>query len=296
MITKNIPLKVIFRGSILSVSAVTAYATAIYILALYLDLPDISVSIPAFMGTGITLLLSFKLNQSYDRWWEGRKIWGAIVNDSRSLVVQLRQFIKTPPEQGQVIRKVAYRQIGWCHELTRTLRRLNQEPNLEKYVGSEEWSTIRNQTNLAFALMDQHGRDIRQLHQQNLINDYQQIQLDQTIVRLTASMGQAERIKNTIFPTAYAIMLNIFLYIFLGIFALAVAETIGAWQIGLSTLISIPFLLLLRTARALQDPFENRPSDTPMTTISNTIERNLMELLNEPLEEKDSSAGEYYKM
>ena len=51
-------------------------------------LPEMPLGIPAFLGTAISVLLSFKMNQSYDRWWEARKVWGAIVNDSRSLVVQ----------------------------------------------------------------------------------------------------------------------------------------------------------------------------------------------------------------
>lgn len=296
VITKHIPLRVIFKSSMVSIMAITIYASVVYTLTLYLDLPNISINVPAFMGTSITLLLSFKLNQSYDRWWEGRKIWGAIVNDSRSLVIQVRQFIKPSPERNEKIKHIAYRQMGWCHELTKSLRRIDEPSKLEKYIEPEEWATICNQTNVPLALLDRHGNDIQQLHQQNLINDYQQIQLDKTLVRLTTSMGQAERIKNTVFPPAYGFMINIFLYLFLGIFALSVAETIGAWQIALSSVISIPFLLLLRTARVLQDPFENEPSDTPMTTISNTIERNLKELLNEPVEAPTPTTNDYYIM
>ncbi|MEQ8713331.1 MAG: bestrophin family ion channel [Cyclobacteriaceae bacterium] len=296
IIAKRLPIRIVLQKSLPSILAVTIYASLVYSLTLYLDIPNISISIPAFMGTSITLLLSFKLNQSYDRWWEGRKIWGAIVNDSRSLVVQARQFIKDSPASSELIKKIAYRQIGWCHVLARALRRLDQKTILGEYISADEKHVIDQQTNLPLALLDQHGNDIRKLHEDHLINDYQQVQLDQTIVRLTTSMGQAERIKNTVFPPAYAYMINVFMYLFLALFALSVAETIGIWQVVLSTLISIPFILLMRTAYVLQDPFENEPSDTPMTAISNTIERNLKELLGEVVEDQNTTANKYYIM
>ena len=67
--------------------------SALFITDRYQDLlPEMPLTIPAFIGTAISILVSFKLSQSYDRWWEARKIWGAIVNDSRSLVIQLQSL------------------------------------------------------------------------------------------------------------------------------------------------------------------------------------------------------------
>src|SRR5688572_11148644 len=76
-------------------------------------LPEMPLTIPAFIGTAISILLSFKLNQSYDRWWEARKVWGAIVNDSRSFVIQLQTL--TAKGNDEMIRKMAFRQIAWCY-------------------------------------------------------------------------------------------------------------------------------------------------------------------------------------
>ena len=75
-------------------------------------LPDMPLAIPAFLGTAISILLSFKLNQSYDRWWEARKIWGTIVNNSRNLVLQLQSLVKDG--NNSAIKAIAYRQIAWC--------------------------------------------------------------------------------------------------------------------------------------------------------------------------------------
>src|SRR5580765_8481428 len=62
-------------------------------------LPDMPINVPAFLGTAIAVLLSFKLGQSYDRWWEARKIWGTIVNESRSFTLQLQSFVTPGNEQ-----------------------------------------------------------------------------------------------------------------------------------------------------------------------------------------------------
>src|ERR1700712_767944 len=70
-------------------------------------IPDMPINVPAFLGTAISVLLSFKLSQSYDRWWEARKVWGAIVNDSRTFTLQLQSFIA--PGNADVIRQLAFR-------------------------------------------------------------------------------------------------------------------------------------------------------------------------------------------
>src|SRR5689334_13544135 len=90
--------------------------THIGAIKLSVFLPDMPLTIPAFLGTSISVLLSFKMNQSYDRWWEARKIWGAITNDSRSLVIQLQALLGI--DQVHTIKKIAYQQIAWCYSLS----------------------------------------------------------------------------------------------------------------------------------------------------------------------------------
>ncbi len=86
-------------------------------------LPEMPLTIPAFIGTAISILLSFKIGQSYDRWWEARKVWGAIVNDSTSFVIQLQSL--TAKGNEEMVKKIAHRQIAWCYALGQSLRGLN---------------------------------------------------------------------------------------------------------------------------------------------------------------------------
>ena len=246
------------------------------------------------MGTAISLVLAFKLAQSYDRWWESRKVWGSIVNDSRTLVIQLLNFSKGEAsiDKRSIVERIALRQIGWCYSLGQSLRKQNATENLDSLISVEEFDSLKGHNNVPLALLKYHSRDIAKLHSDNELNDYQQIQLAKTLERLVDAMGMAERIKSTIFPITYRMSLDIFIYIFLGLLSISLAEIEGAWQILIITLISLPFILLETISYLMQDPFENRPTDTAVTSIARTIEINIKQLLeyNEaplPLEPED---------
>ncbi len=105
MITnKRIPIDYWFNKIKWELLIVTMLSTSIYFISEYAIDISVPLSIGVFLGSAIALLLSFKLSQSYDRWWEARKIWGAIVNDSRSLVIQLKSFTKN--EETSIIQKM----------------------------------------------------------------------------------------------------------------------------------------------------------------------------------------------
>jgi len=271
---------------------VLTFSIGIHVFSLYLKHLDIifPIFISGFFGSSIAFLLTFKLNQSYDRWWEARKIWGAIVNDSRSLIMQIKNFTQN---ETIICKRVAYRQMGWNFSLTKHLRKQDTLEDLDQYISKEEFSKIKKHMNRPVALLDQHSQDICELHQKGSINDFQQIQLDSTIVRLTESMGKAERIKNTVFPKTYNVTLHVFIYIFLISLSFALTELHSLVEIPLLVFISVPLFLLEKVALGIQNPFENKPSDTPMTTISKAIEVNLRQLIGEE-NKKDEKLKESY--
>lgn len=242
---------------------------------------SIPFSIPAFLGTAISLVLSFKLSQSYERWWEARKIWGAIVNDSRNLLVQLRNFCLV--KDHKLISLIGNRQIAWCYALVGHLRKTNTSDTYKDYVDNEDWDLLQKRKHVPLQIVDLNAADIATLRSEQAINAYQQVQLDTTLTKLVDSMGQAERIKNTVFPKQYRLFLRMFIYVFIVTLALALGELVYYYEIPLLILITMPFLLLEKTALLLQDPFENRPNDTSMLAISDTIAGNIKELLQEPV-------------
>src|SRR3954454_2800856 len=131
ILDKKIPFKYILNKVKLDLTVVfvVGVLTNIFTVNFGRYLPDMPLSIPALLGTAISILLSFKMNQSYDRWWEARKVWGAIVNDSRTFVLQLQSFL--PCEELQAVKKMAYRQIAWCYTLGRSLRGISVKEGFE---------------------------------------------------------------------------------------------------------------------------------------------------------------------
>ncbi len=296
LLERRIPVLYVMRGIRYDLLIVFIISAFVYMLSEVMDIPEMPIGIPSFLGTAITLILSFKLAQSYERWWEARKIWGAIVNDSRTLVNQSLQFTNSYDSEVQEVHTIAHRQMAWCFSLGQALRKLDPRGHLHAYINEEEIKWLGTQQNVPLGLLNRHTRDIASLHNKGLINDYQQIQLDSTIQRLCDSMGKSERIKNTVFPKTYRLFLHFFIYIFLATLSISVAEVEGPYQILLLLFVSSPFLLLERTAKLLQDPFENKPTDTSVTAIARTIEQNLTELLNKRYDKPIEDNEDFYVM
>ena len=281
LLNKKIPVSFILNKIKFEVFYVLVMALIVYYFTQKYKtlIPEMPLSIPAFLGTAISVILSFKLSQSYDRWWEARKIWGSIVNDTRSFVIQLQSFLQKGNEDK--VKQIAYRQIAWCYSLGQSLRGLNPIENLDKYISTDEITAISKHNNKPLALLQLNALQIAELKEKNQLDIFSQVQINNTLVAFSNSMGMAERIKNTVFPSTYRMFLHFFIYIFVITLCIALRDIESRFEIPLLLVISSAFFLLEKSATNLQDPFSNQPTDTPVTTISNTIEINVKQLLNE---------------
>jgi len=251
---------------------------------------DIPIAIPTMVGTIISLLLAFKSNQAYDRWWEARIIWGSIVNESRTLVRQMLTFYKDPGfsvEANEFKENFTKRQIAWCYSLGQALRNKDAIKPIKDLISEEELNFVKNHQNIPNAILLLHARDLRIAKKDKRLNTYQQVEIDNTLSRLCDAMGKCERIKNTIFPTTYSMYIRMTLCLFILLLPFGLISLLSWFAVPLITIIGGMFFLIEKMAIHLQDPFENRPTDTPVTTISNTIEKNLMQMLNEYQSEFD---------
>jgi putative membrane protein len=301
LLKKNIPFKYVFgkiKTEILLVSLYTATVTVAYTVFRVTDLV-IPLAVPMIMGTVISLLLAFRSNQAYDRWWEARSIWGAIVNDSRSLARQIIYFVAVSDdkEQEQYFKtRYIKRQIAWCYSLSRSLRGQDPLVGLEKFLSRNELQMVKRFNNTPLALLEQHGADLQKALRNEFVNPFQQVEIDRTLSRLADAMGKCERIKNTIFPATYSLYIHFSLLFFFLLLPFALLETFGIMTIPVIIVIAAAFFLIEKMAIHLQDPFENKPTDTPMTAICFTIERDLRQIVDEiahPIEMKKQE-NEYY--
>lgn len=282
LLKNNIPFKYIFGQIKNEITIVTLYTILIAVLYENYHFTRISIpiSVPMILGTVISLLLGFRSNQAYDRWWEARQIWGSIVNDSRSLGRQINSFTPFGFENDVVDtfrKRMLNRQIAWCYSLGRHLRGQNATKGLEKYIGKKELEYIRKMDNIPAALIDLMGKDLQLALEEGWINRFQQVEIDRTLSKLCDAMGKCERIKNTVFPSTYSLYIHLALILFIALLPFGVIEYFGMFEVPLVIAIAACFILIEKMAIHLQDPFENKPTDTPMTAIAQTIEKNLVQ-------------------
>ncbi|WP_317207862.1 bestrophin family ion channel [Joostella atrarenae] len=298
MITKKrVPIKYIFKEIRFPLLIVVFIAMLSEVPPLIIEpssLPKIPISIATTLGIAISVLLSFKISQSYGRWWEARQVWGAIVNDSRTLVLQLQVYVD---HKNPLIKKMAHTQIAWCYALTAALRKQDASEDIKSLLSSKEIKTLETQQNIPLKILGFQINTVKELFSKGDINDFSRTQLEETITRLTSSMGKCERIKNTVFPTNYSFALYIAIYLF--VIFLATSEPFRLdfiLELIILVLISGLFFSLEKAAYRLQDPFENKATDTPMSTISRTIDINIRQLLDEKELPEPIADKEFYKL
>lgn len=142
LLNKRISILAFIKLFRFDIIAICSYAVVVGILDQYSFLSKISVpiGIAATVGTAVSLLLAFRPAQSYERWWEARIIWGSIVNDSRTFIRQLIQFLPESEVKKSIVEKFAHRQIIWCYALSETLRKNGFSDKVTKYLSREDIS------------------------------------------------------------------------------------------------------------------------------------------------------------
>lgn len=297
LVDKRVPLRYLFNLIKYEMLIVFILGIIIHFLTekFYTYVPEMPLTIATFLGTAISVLLSFKMSQSYDRWWEARKIWGAIVNDSRSLVLQLQAFLKGD-DTDQQIKQMAYRQIAWCYSLGQSLRGLPPLESCDNFLPEDELQSLKEFKNKPLGILQMNVKQISKLREAGRLTDFENIQLNTTSVRFSDSMGAAERINSTVFPTTYRMFLHFTIYLFVAILSIGLKGVILAYEIPLLLLIALVFFILEKTAYYLQDPFRNRPSDISVTAIARTIEINIRQLLHEKDVPDPITKDEFYIM
>lgn len=290
LLNKRISILAFIKLIRFDIIAICSYAFIVGILDQYSFLSKISVpiAITGIIGTAVSLLLSFRTAQSYERWWEARTVWGSIVNDSRTFIRQLIQFLPEGESKKSVIEKFTYRQIIWCYALSESLRKKGFSDKVTKYLGREN---ITGQ-NIPNALLNRHSNDLATAG----LPEFKQVQVDTTLSRLCDAMGKCERIKNTVFPRSYSLLVHLLIYVFTTLLPFGLDDKYIEVEILLTALLPLIFVGIEKTAILMQDPFENTPMDTPMTSLSMTIEINLRQMIgdkNLPEVEKNQT---YYVM
>ncbi len=249
----------------------------------WVALPHIPLTL---FGSAIGIIVAFRNQSSYARWWEARTLWGALANNSRSWARQVTTVMMplSEAEAGElkvVQRRLVYYQIAYVHALRQHLRGLEPWEVLKPLLSEEELSELREQRNIPLAIQQQMGALLRECQVRGSIDSVQWRALDGSLDDLIDAQGGTERIKSTPMPKQYDYFPQLFVQMYCILLPLALVMTMG-WYTPLgSTLVGFIFLALDKIGRDLEFPFDNTIYDVPMTSLTTTIEANLRQLLGE---------------
>ncbi|MBB6327515.1 putative membrane protein [Algoriphagus iocasae] len=286
-----------------------------FIIIVLYEITSIPFSLPwqpiSVIGVAVAFFLGFKNNSSYDRTWEARKIWGAIVNESRSFATGILSLPNSdlPFERKK---KMIYRHLAWLMALKHVMRqektwehnlpvnKLNFIPGfireyydgiyaeIEKYLSEEELTELKTHSNIPSHILKNQSTELSELKEQGFLSDYKQVWLHQMIANLYTHQGMSERIKNFPFPRQYASTGLWITYIFCALIPFGLLDifeqsrALHYWlTIPFSAIIIWIFFLVDRIGDYSENPFEGGYNDVPISSVARAIEIDLLEMIGD---------------
>lgn len=282
LINNNIKLSRIIRNTwqvdlIMIVSCAGAYFIREYLIAYHFSIPSI---IPTVLGTAIAFFIGFNNNQAYDRWWEARKVWGGLVNDSRSFARSLLSYVPKSDESNIIVKRMICRHIAFLYALKANLRNTVDLIYI-KYLDENEKNEVEMQANMHNAILQKQAVDLQKLYESNQIDGFKFLDVNGFLVKFCDQMGMSERIKNTVFPTTYSYLTKVFIWLFVVTFTLVISQEMGVWSIFMGWMIGFVFVSTQINGMSLVDPFENKSAGISLNQITRNIEINLLQMMGE---------------
>lgn len=244
----------------------TCYATIITVLFEVLNLKWLQVPLTpvGLIGTAVAFMVGFQNNAAYDRIWEARKIWGGIVNTSRSFIMNVKDSFymhraEASTDESEVVKVITHRHIAWLTALRYAMRTKKQweasyesmhskgvfvynvpesetslEDELKPYLSIEEFDYVMTKDNKPNVILSLQSKHLRKLTDEKRFWDFSLLNFQQQINELTALQGKSERIKNFPYPKQYASIGYHFVHIFMWLLPLAIIPTFSLMGIDIS--------------------------------------------------------------
>lgn len=283
----------------------------------YLIIPWEPISL---VGIATAFYLGFKNNSSYERLWEARKIWGGIVNTSRTYTVSIRdlvsnQGVTNPVSEShlkEIHKRIVHRHVAWLRAMTLELREMRAWEHdtesdirlrkalgikskditfesIETYLSSEEYQYLMKKGNKSSHILSLQSKDLAKLKEEGLINTYEHIKLQDLIEEMYTLQGKSERIKNFPFPRQYASANYYIVIIFIILLPFSILKIFDdlphehmIWlAIPFAVLVSWVFWLMESIGEYSENPFEGLYNDVPISALAVSIERDIRQMIEE---------------
>lgn len=248
----------------------------VYLPHPWLNLPVLPMSL---LGSALALFLSFRNNSAYSRWWEARTLWGAMVNASRSYSREVLYLIDDNPQSRRLRHELVRRQIAYVNALRCHLRRQPCTPEIADFLTEDGIRDVTDADNVPNAILNGSADLVRKAFTSGWIDAYGRVQIERIMVDMSNAQGGMERIKNTPLPREYGYFPTLFVHGFCVLLPIGLVDSLTIFTPLASTAVGFMLLAMDRIGADLQDPFENRAHDVPLTAICRTIQIDLEQMI-----------------
>ncbi|MCA6365991.1 MAG: hypothetical protein IM631_13655 [Cytophagales bacterium] len=234
-----------------------------------------TISMHSLLGIVLGLFLVFRTNTAYDRWWEGRKLWGSMVNNTRNFALKLNAFLKSDDaESRQWFAKIIPYFVVAVKEHLRSGVNLANWANVDSAL-LNDIGDAKHVPNRLSSLIYQR---VNQLYKKGVFTGDQLLLLDREMKEFSEILGACERIKNTPIPYSYTMYFKQFIFIYVITLPFAFVTTSGFITIPIVVIITFVLLSVELIAEEIEDPFGKDVNDLPTDELSIKIKENVREI------------------
>ncbi|MDZ4710047.1 MAG: bestrophin family ion channel [Saprospiraceae bacterium] len=261
----------------------TLYTTLVVFLEIYFDLnSDSNVrNIPqmhSLLGFAISMLLVFRTNTAYDRWWEGRKLWGSLVNASRNLAIKITVILA--PDEIKLRKQLGRAIGGFALALHHHLRKEKIRIELFEHEDEEDtFSPIDHEKHVPIQMAGFIVKILDQQYKAKKITGEQYINLNTEVNAFMDICGACERIKNTPIPFSYSVFIKKFIFFYVMSLPFGFGYSLGYYTVPVVVFIFYVLASLELIAEEIEDPFSGDENDLPTLRLSESIQNNVLEIL-----------------
>jgi len=230
-----------------------------------------------FLGVSLAIFLGFRNSASYDRWWEARKIWGALVIQTRSLGRQVVGMVDDPARARRMVRLI----VAFTHALRHQLRGTEPREDLAPWVEAELLEDTLATRFRPVALLVALEKELQAARRQGEIEAVLVPALETSLGAHSEILAACERIHNTPIPFTYAVIVHRTVFLFCFLLPFGLAGTVGLLTPLITVAVAYPFMALEALAQELEEPFGEAPNALALLSMSETVEHSLRETLGE---------------
>lgn len=242
------------------------------------------------IGVALAIFIAFYNNASYDRFWEGRKLWGALLNDTRSLCRQAITFSGYSTTSSELTNFI-HLLIAFVYALKHQLRQTDAKEDMLRLLPAQMSQSLEHVHFKPVIIMQELGKWIQKAKEEGRIDSITVTAFDHNLNNLSNIVGGCERIVSTPIPFTYKVLLHRTVYMYCFLLPFGLVDSIG-WMTPLMVVfISYTFMAFDAIVNEIEEPFGVAPNDLALNAMSKMIENTLREMAGEQIEDAGHKQG-----